>query len=127
MEIDELLTVATAGSVEIGNDWMPATGVRPLIMGDPAVLWLERFGKKNGFEPDESPYDFLGFISGKARQFEEKWISQVAPAASMICSRDYEVRSIGKVFETICVPEYLSSQSHAYGGQMSAYTAFLTS
>ncbi len=62
MRIEELLSLATAGHSEIEKDWMPATAVRPLIMGDPAVLWLQRFGKKNGFEPDESPYDFLGFI-----------------------------------------------------------------
>src|SRR5229473_5579268 len=101
MRIEELLSLATAGHSEIGKDWMPATAVRPLIMGDPAVLWLQRFGKKNGFEPDESPYDFLSFIAGKARQFEDKWIREIAPLASIVCAQDYEVRSIGKVFETI--------------------------
>ncbi len=101
MGIEELLTLATAGHSEIEKDWMPATAVRSLIMGDPAVLWLQRFGKKNGFEPDESPYDFLSFIAGKARQFEDKWIREIAPLASIVCAQDYEVRSIGKVFETI--------------------------
>jgi len=66
---------------------MPATAVRPLIMGDPGVVWLQHFGKKNGFEPDESPYDFLSFIAGKARQFEDKWITEVAPTASVIAPR----------------------------------------
>jgi uncharacterized protein len=101
VSIDELLDLARDGKVEIQDDWMPATGVRALIHNDPALIWLEYFGEANGFRPEESPYDFLGFIAEKARQFEEKWVSEMASEAVVVCGQDYEVRQIGRVLETI--------------------------
>jgi RNase_H superfamily len=101
VSIDELLDLARNGKEEIQDDWMPATGVRALIHNDPALIWLEYFGEANGFRPEESPYDFLGFIAEKARQFEEKWVSEMASTAVVVCEQDYEVRQIGKVLETI--------------------------
>jgi hypothetical protein len=101
VSIDELLDLARNGNREIQDDWMPATAVRPIILDDPALVWLENFGEANGFKAEESPYDFLKFIGEKAQQFEEKWISEVASTAIIVCGKDYEVRSIGKVFETI--------------------------
>lgn len=101
VSIDELLDLARNGNREIQDDWMPATRVRALIRNDPALVWLEYFGEANGFRPEESPYDFLKFIAAKARQFEEKWIAELASGAVVVCGQDYEVRSIGKVLETI--------------------------
>jgi uncharacterized protein len=101
VSIDELLDLARNGHAEIQEDWMPATSVRPVIFDDPALVWLEHFGEANGFKPEKSPYDFLDFIAGKARQFEEKWIAELASAAVVACVNDYEVRSLGKVLETI--------------------------
>jgi hypothetical protein len=101
VSIDELLDLARNGNREIPNDWMPTTSVRALIREDPALVWLQYFGEANGFKPEESPYDFLKFIAGKARQFEEKWISELASNAVVVCAQDYEVRLIGKVLETI--------------------------
>jgi len=101
VSMDELLNLASNGHAEIEDDWMPGTSVRSIILDDPALVWLEYFGEANGFKPEESPYDFLGFIAGKARQFEEKWIAELASAAVVVCVQDYEVRSLGKVLETI--------------------------
>lgn len=100
MPVDELIAIATGGHRDIQNDWMHATAVRPFIFDDPALVWLEYHGEENGFKPDKSPYDFLGFISGKGRQFEEKWISELASTAVVVCPHDYEVRSFDKVVET---------------------------
>src|SRR5258708_8770972 len=80
---------------------MPATGIRALVHDDPSLIWLDQFGEANGFRSEKSPYDFLAFIGGKGRQFEEKWISELASTAVLVCAQDYEVRSIGKVIETI--------------------------
>ena len=101
MSTDELIDLARNGHAEIQEDWMPATSVRPIIFDDPALVWLRYFGEANGFKPEGSPYDFLDFIAGKARQFEEKWIAELASAAPVVCLQDYEVRSLGKVLETI--------------------------
>jgi predicted RecB family nuclease len=101
VSIDELLDLASDRKREIPNDWMPATSVRPLILDDPSLVWLDYFGEANGFKPDESRHDFLKFIAGKGRQFEEKWVNELAAAAVVVCMQDYEVRAIGKVLETI--------------------------
>ncbi len=96
-----MFDLARNGKEEVQDDWMPATSVRPIIFDDPALVWLERFGEINGFKPEESPYDFLKFIAAKGRQFEEKWIAELASAAVVVCVQDYEVRSLGKVLETM--------------------------
>jgi len=101
VSIDELLDLARNGHAEIQEDWMPATSVRPIIFDGPALVWLRYFGEANGFNPEESPYDFLNFIGGRARQFEDKWIAELASAAVVVCLQDYEVRSLGRVLETI--------------------------
>lgn len=107
MTVDEMISIATGGYQEIQEDWMPATGIRPLVFDDPALLWLAFYGRENGFQPDKSPYDFLDFIATKGRQFQEKWIREVAPASVVVCAQDYEVRSRKKVLETV---------EHIYGG-----------
>jgi len=101
MSLDELIDLVRNGKEEIQADWMPATGIRALVREDPSLVWLDQFGEANGFKPEKSPYDFLAFIGGKGRQFEEKWISELASTAVLVCAQDYEVRSIGKVIETI--------------------------
>jgi hypothetical protein len=98
---NELIALVKNGEEEIPDDWMPATAVRALVMDDPAIVWFDYFGEANGFKPEKSPYDFLTFIGEKGRQFEEKWIREMAPASAAVCQQDYEVRSIGKVLETI--------------------------
>ena len=101
MSLDEIISIATGGQREIQDDWMPATGIRPLLFDDPGIIWLEYYGEKNGFKPDSSPYDFLTFIAKKGRQFEDKWKAEMAKSAITVCAEDYEVRSFDKVLETL--------------------------
>jgi uncharacterized protein len=101
MSIADLVAISTSGKKEIQEDWMPATAIRPLVFDDPAIIWLNFYGEKNGFKPDSSPYDFLTFIAKKGRQFEDKWKTVMAQSAVTACVEDYEVRSFDKVIETL--------------------------
>ena len=92
--------IAIAGHQNVPPDWMPATQVRPFIFEDPAIVWLEHHGGQHGFQPDTSPYEFLDFIGEKGRQFEEKWIKELAIDSNRVCAHAYDVRSADKVRET---------------------------
>lgn len=100
MSIHNILDVATGGNKEIPLDWMSASQTRPLILEDPVILWLEFHGKEHGFNPDTSPYDFVNFIGTKAREFEEKWVAEIASVSKTVCSNNYDVHSVDKVNET---------------------------
>ena len=94
------LELAIAGHEHVPPDWMSATRVRPFIFEDPAVVWLEYHGEKHGFLPDTSPYEFLDFIGEKGRQFEGRWVKEMAPNAIRVCAEAYDVRLADKVRET---------------------------
>jgi uncharacterized protein len=120
-----IIETAIGGHGQVPSDWMSATRVRPFILNDPALVWLEFYGKGHGFEPDTSPYDFLTFISEKARGFEEKWIKEMAPEAVRVCVEAFEVRSATKMEETfymmrkgvpvICQPALWWAPERIYG------------
>ena len=95
------LSTATSGYLRVPSDWMPASQVRPLVLEDPALLWLEHHGAQYGFQPDESPYSFLEFIAAKSRQFEAKWLQEIAPQAVRVCREASEVRDAEKVRQTL--------------------------
>ena len=94
------LGTALGGHNEVPDDWMSATQVRPFLFGDPAVVWLRFHGEQHGLLPDQSPYDFLSFIGEKGRQFESKWLSEMAPGAVRVCGNPWEARSAEKAIET---------------------------
>ena len=94
------LQIAIGNHRQVPPDWMPASQVRPFIVGDPAVVWLEYHGAEHGFEPDTSPYAFGDFIAEKGRQFEEKWLQEMAPDAIRVCHSAQDARSADKVRET---------------------------
>ena len=98
-ETDRPMT-ATQNLTQVPPDWLPASQVRPLIFEDPALLWLEYHGAQFGFQPDTSPYDYLDFIAEKSRQFEAKWLQEMAPAAPVVCRDAHDVTSRSKVEET---------------------------
>ena len=79
---------------------MPVSQVRPLVLEDPALIWLEYHGAQHGFQPDESPYSFLDFIAAKSRQFAEKWLQEMAPQAVWVCQEAYETKQAEKVRQT---------------------------
>jgi hypothetical protein len=100
MQNADVTAVAAAGLDVVPDSWMAASQLRPLVLGDPALIWLEYHGRQHGFEPDQSPYDFLTFIGEKGRQFEDKWVAELAPEAVRVCKQPYDVRSAGSLRET---------------------------
>lgn len=94
------IEIATANHQQVPSDWMSATEGRPLILEDPALIWLKYHGKDHGLQPDVSPYSFFDFITEKGLQFEEKWLRELAPEAVHVCNGAFGVRSVEKVQET---------------------------
>ena len=101
MNSKSILQTASGGQTKVPNGWMPATGGRSFIFQDPAILWLNLFGETQGFTKDTSPYEFLDFISEKGREFERKWISEMANEAVRVCEKEYEVREVIKLEQTL--------------------------
>ena len=95
------LDEATQGNTEVRDDWMRATGIRPLVFEDPVLVWLESHGSRHGFTPETSDYEFTEFIFQKGRQFEERWVQQVCPGAVRVCDEAYEVRHQEKLCQTV--------------------------
>ncbi len=100
MNRNNILATATAGHQEIPPDWIAPTHLSPLIYKDPGHVWLEYHGAAHGFQPDEFSFDFVEFIGEKARQFEDKWLQEMAPGAVQVCSSSIEVRDPEKVRQT---------------------------
>jgi uncharacterized protein len=92
---------ATGGHKTVPSNWMSATAVAPLIAQDGVLTWLQHHGAAHGFEKDSSPYEFLSFIGEKGRQFEEKWIRELAPHAVRVCAHPYDVGNVEKFKQTL--------------------------
>jgi beta-lactamase superfamily II metal-dependent hydrolase len=90
-DLDSTFRRATGRKKQLPGDWMPTSRVRPFIVEDPAEVWLEFYGTKNGFQPDSSPFEFLDFLSQKNRQFLDEWVKREAPGAVQVCQEPYEV------------------------------------
>jgi uncharacterized protein len=101
MNIEDIFQRATSGFSQVPEDWMPATGARAFVFEDPILVWLDFHGEANGFQKDSSPYEFTEFIFEKGRQFEDKWISEMAPEAVRVCSHAYEGRQVEKLRQTL--------------------------
>lgn len=95
-----ILESALAGHEHAPIDWMPASGVRPLIFEDPALVWLKYHGAAHGFQPDTSPYNYADFLAAKSHQFEQKWLHEMAPDAVTVCRSPEEGSQAAKVRET---------------------------
>lgn len=92
---------ASSDQSRVPEDWMPATAVRAFVFDDPVLVWLDFYGEAHGFEKDSSPYEFTDFIFEKGRQFERKWISDIAPQAVRVCEEPYEARESSKFRQTL--------------------------
>lgn len=101
MNKESVFEQATSGLPRVPEDWMPATGTRALVFEDPILVWLAIHGEAQGFQKDTSPYEFSEFIFEKGRQFEQKWISEMAPEAVRVCSHAYEVCDVSKFRQTL--------------------------
>ena len=86
-----------ANLTRVGADWMPATGIRSLMMGDPCMTWLQFHGKAHGFRQDPEEYSFLSFIANKGRGFEAAWASHNCPEAPRVIFEDWDVRNADSV------------------------------
>jgi uncharacterized protein len=103
MPDQDVVEIALAGHQQVPADWMPASQVAPFIFDDPAIVWLEHHGAAYGFQPDTSPYELGDFIAEKARQFEQKWIEEMAPGAVQVCRSAEEACDAGRVRETFAL------------------------
>lgn len=91
---------ATQGHPEVQDDWMKATGIRPLIFEDPVLIWLDYHGAQHGFTKDSPLDEFLDFIGKKGQQFEDKWMQEMCPDAVRVCGKAYDVRHRDKLHQT---------------------------
>ena len=99
----QLFQKATGGHKEVPEDWVSGTGLRALIQGDAALLWLKYHGKANGFEEDPAEYSFLNWIGDKGRAFESAWIKKVAPDAVQALDEDVDVRRVQGLTRTLAL------------------------
>ena len=79
---------------------MSATGLRPLLLGDPALLWLDHYGAAYGFTKDPEEHSFLGWIGQKGREFEVAIVRHHAPGAIQVLDEDYDVRDVKAFMKT---------------------------
>jgi len=100
--VDSAILVRASNQLgEVQADWMPASGIRPLVFDDPVLTWLEFHGREHGFTPDSSPYEFLDFIAARGRQFEDRWIAENVTSPTRVCINDHEVRTSATLDATI--------------------------
>ena len=92
METIKLLERATGSKGEVAEDWMPASGGRPLVLDDPALIWLDYHSEQYDLERDPTEYSFFNFICQKGVEFERKWVKEMAPNAVQLMERDTDVR-----------------------------------
>ncbi len=104
MGIDKsaIICKATEGHQTVPSDWVAATGLRPLILEDPCLVWLRWYGGRHGFEEDSKEYSFLEFIGRKGHEFEAKWVNEVAGnLAVQSLDDDRDVRHCDAFYKTL--------------------------
>ena len=101
MELEKILARATGGNDTVPDDWMPATGMRPLQHDDPGLLWLKFHADHEGFERDPIHHAFTPFISRKAQEFESTWIGIEASEAVRAMQQDWNVRQAASFRKTL--------------------------
>jgi hypothetical protein len=88
----DLARTATGGHKTVPNDWTSPSGYRALCLGDNALVWLDHFGKQNGFDKDSEEHSFLRFIGDQGSALEAKWIEEVVPEAIQVLAEDWQSR-----------------------------------
>ncbi len=101
LDIEKILARATGGNATVPDDWMPATGMRPLQQDDAGLLWLKFHGDDEGFERDATQYAFTPFIAKKGQEFERVWIKKEAPGAVRAMEQDWHVRQASSFRRTL--------------------------
>ncbi|MCS6843905.1 MAG: hypothetical protein NZ528_06210 [Caldilineales bacterium] len=88
---------------EAADDWLPVDAVRPLLLDDPALVWLEHHGAAHGYAPAHSPYDFPDFLAELSARFKARWAQAMAPDAPLVCRSPDEARDRAKALETVAL------------------------
>jgi len=101
MNLEQAFAAGSGGLAVVSNDWMAATAIRPLVFNNPAQVWLQYHGARHGLTPVETPYDFLDFIGNKSRQFQDKWIRELAGQPPTVCAQNFEVRNADRLRTTL--------------------------
>ena len=97
----EKLRRFTGGHETVPKNWMSATGLRPLLLGDPVLLWLEHWGKPYGFTRDSKEHSFLAWVGAKGQEFEAAVVRRWAPHAVQVLDEDYDVRHVQAFLKTL--------------------------
>lgn len=79
------------------------SAVRPLLLDDPALVWLEHHGAAHGYAPARSPYDFPDFLADLSARFKARWAQAMAPHAPAVCRSPDDVRDRAKALETVAL------------------------
>lgn len=90
-DVEAVLRAAAGGHTKVPNNWVSATALRPLLQGDPCLVWLKHHGTAHGFEQDPKEYSFLEFIGSRGHAFEAAWVQKVAPEAVQALEDDRDV------------------------------------
>jgi predicted RecB family nuclease len=101
VDLEKMLAKATGGNDTVSDDWMPATGMRPLLQDDPGLLWLKFHNDDAGFERDSTQYAFTPYISRKGSEFEAMWIEKECPGAVRAMEQDWHVRQSTSLQKTL--------------------------
>lgn len=93
----------TGGFKTVSDNFMPATGVRVLLLEAPFLLWCQFHGRNHGFEKDAGEFSLSDFIMAAGRKFESAWISNVCGDDVTFClTDDRDVRRAQGVLRTLC-------------------------
>ncbi|MGI4787495.1 MAG: ribonuclease H-like domain-containing protein [Janthinobacterium lividum] len=92
----------TGGFKTVPDNFMPATGVRALLLEDPFLLWCQFHSRDHGFEKDKGEFSLSDFIMSAGREFEAAWIENVCGDDVTFCLRDdRDVRRAQGVLKTL--------------------------
>lgn len=86
---------------QIDQEWISPTKLRPLYQEDPVIAWLELHGASLGFFPESSTYSLSNLLETKGREFEQAWISHIAPQAQQVCTHAGQARQIDCYYQTL--------------------------
>lgn len=95
MDLYRAYKTGADGHKTLPEDWVSPTALKPLILNDPALVWLQHHGAKHGFEKDPEEYSLLGWLGEQGGRFESGWIERVAPDAVQANEADMDVRRLG--------------------------------
>jgi hypothetical protein len=88
----QILDDSQTTAYEIDHEWITPTKLRPLYLEDPAVVWLELHGASHGFYPQKLPYTLSGLLERKGAEFEQVWVTRMAPDAQRVCTHGSQAR-----------------------------------